>query len=534
MFTASQDVGFAVSPAGDFVIYETVRQGQSDLWYRSLIDATVRRIPGSDGGTQPALSPDGRRIAFFRLGEGGWTIEVLPVEGGTSTTLGRGIGVLRSLYWPAGGRILVLQYDGRQARWLDPEGGPVSSAPIPACEGESLIAEGKGLLCGGGAAKWAYRVAVGDTAFSQQLWHAEDSTRVFGSSFQVVEGRYLTFASIGGDLLAAPVDLETGRVGRAVRMANGLGLAAFTGTASYAIAPSGTLVYAQGDNRSVGHLVHLSDAGIDTLPLGREAFLTFEYSPEGRRLAAVVEGLDGMELRIYDLSSGRYQTWLRRPAITHPVWSPRGDQLVFGDVDSLFVGSPDRSASPEFLLHMPGGIEAMSWMPDGRLIALKYRSATALSLRLDRQPVTGDTLSSGNGFVFPSADGRWIAYTNLAYTEAWIEPFPRDGRRFQAALGNLEDIQWLSPTELGVPITDGGRTRVERVTVDPRTNPPVRNRGRWADAPDFRDTNGPSFATAPGGGLIYLRGAPDRPVSYLRVVPHWVDRMKRAVDDANR
>jgi serine/threonine-protein kinase len=534
MFTASQDVGFAVSPAGDFAIYEAVREGRSELWYRSLLDATVRRIPGSDGGTQPALSPDGRRIAFFRLGDGGWTIEVLPVEGGTATTLGRGVGVLRSLYWPTGGRILVLQYDGRMARWYDPEGGPVSSAPIPACEGESLIAEGEGLLCGGGAAKWGYRVAVGDTAFQRQLWLAKDSNRVFGSSFRVVEGRYLTWVSIGGDLLAAPVDLETGRVGRAVRMANGFGLAAFTGTASYAIAASGTLVYAQGDNRSVGHLVHLSDAGIDTLPLGREAFLTFEYSPEGRRLAVVVEGLDGMELRIYDVSSGRYQTWIRRPAITHPVWSPRGDQVVFGDVDSLFVGSPDRSGSPEFLLYMPGGIEAMSWTREGRLIALKYRSATGLALGLDRRPVTVDTLFSGNGFAFPSADGRWIAYTNLAYSEAWIEPLPRDGRRFQAALGNLEDIQWLSAFELGVPITDGGGTRVERVTVDPRADPPVTNRGRWADAPRFRDTNGPSFATAPGGGVIYLQGAADRPASYLRVSPHWVERMKKVVDEANR
>lgn len=39
---------------------------------------------------------------------------------------------------------------------------------------------------------------------------------------------------------------------------------------------------------------------------------------------------------------------------------------------------------------------------------------------------------------------------------------------------------------------------------------------------------------AHGGGVIYLRGAVGRPASYLRVVPHWVDRMKRAVDEANR
>lgn len=52
--------------------------------------------------------------------------------------------------------------------------------------------------------------------------------------------------------------------------------------------------------------------------------------------------------------------------------------------------------------------------------------------------------------------------------------------------------------------------------------------------PQIRDTNGSSFAPAPGGGLIYLRGTIGRPDSYLRVAPHWVDRMKKVVDEANR
>ena len=131
MMTVAQDVGFAVSPAGDFVVYETVRNGRSELWYRSLLDATVRRIPGTDGGSQPVLSPDGSRIAFFRLADGGWTVEVVPVEGGSATTIGRGVSSIRKLLWPSGDRILLLLSDAGQARWLDPERGPVASVPIP-------------------------------------------------------------------------------------------------------------------------------------------------------------------------------------------------------------------------------------------------------------------------------------------------------------------------------------------------------------------------------------------------------------------
>jgi len=534
MMSAAQDLGFAVSPAGDFVVYETALEGRSELWYRSLLDATVRRIPGSDGGSQPVLSPDGRRIAFFRLGEGGWSIEVLPVEGGTSTTLGRGVGIVRKLFWSTADRLLLLQSDGEVARWFDPERGGGTSVVIRYCEGQAPIPGTDDLLCGGGGKKWGYRVALGDSLTEERLWDAEDSTRVFGSSFRVVDGRYLTYVNVAGDLLAASFDLRSGRVGRAVRMASGLGLADYTGNASYAIAESGTLVYAQGDNRSIGNLVRVRETGIDTLPVGREAFVTFEYSPDGRRLAAVVEGLDGQELRIYDLSSGRYQTWIRRPSVTHPVWSPRGDQLVFSAYDSLFVGSPDRSGSPEFLLHVPGGGDAMQWMSDGRVTVFQYESYGVWALQIDRRPVAVDTLFSGHGFTWLSADGRWVAYVNSTWTEAWIEPLPRDGRRYPAAAGNLADPQWISAFEFGVPITDGGQTRIERVTVDPSADPPVRNRGWWADAPEFRDTNGPSFAPAAGGGLIYLRGAADRSATYLRVVPGWVKRMKQAVDEANR
>ncbi len=178
--------------------------------------------------------------------------------------------------------------------------------------------------------------------------------------------------------------------------------------------------------------------------------------------------------------------------------------------------------------------EALRWLPDDRVFGIRFVPPAAVVLRLGQRPVTLDSLLSNNGFFGPSADGRWIGYTNSAYTEAWIEPLPRVGRRFLAAAGSIADIQWLSGSELGVPISDGGRTRMERVTVDAGANPPVRNRGWWADAPEFRDTNGPSFAMAPGGGVIYLRGEVGRPASYLRVVPHWVDHMKQAVDEANR
>jgi hypothetical protein len=33
---------------------------------------------------------------------------------------------------------------------------------------------------------------------------------------------------------------------------------------------------------------------------------------------------------------------------------------------------------------------------------------------------------------------------------------------------------------------------------------------------------------------VYVQGAPEVPVRYFRVIPNWVARMKRAVDEAKR
>jgi eukaryotic-like serine/threonine-protein kinase len=42
------------------------------------------------------------------------------------------------------------------------------------------------------------------------------------------------------------------------------------------------------------------------------------------------------------------------------------------------------------------------------------------------------------------------------------------------------------------------------------------------------------LAISPDGKFVYVQGGVDRPIRYLRVVPRRTERMKRAVDDANR
>ncbi len=54
------------------------------------------------------------------------------------------------------------------------------------------------------------------------------------------------------------------------------------------------------------------------------------------------------------------------------------------------------------------------------------------------------------------------------------------------------------------------------------------------DADDRIIADGQSYTLTHDGRAVYLRGSPERPVQYLRVIPDGVAKVKHAVDEANR
>ena len=525
--------GVTIAPAGTFVVYRTEHANVSELWYRSLFDATVHRIDGTSGADYPSVSPDGRRVAFLRSANGKSTLETVSVDGGTPTVLAaisNGVEVL----WMPDGRILLIEGDGTYVRLFDANGGATAPARIPSCILPSPLPGGTSMLCGG-LANGGVQIWLGDSAKSRPLRSASpDSAPVNGSHFRVIDGEYVTWVTTSGDLLAAKLDVTRARVGRPVRVVSALAVHEFSGAATYGISATGTLVYGQGANRAVGNLVRVAPGHVDTLPVGRAAFINFNISPDGRRLASTVKTDDGLELRVYDLSSGRHVTWVRGANLAGPVWNATSDRIAFSNADSLFIGSPDLAGRPEFLVKLPGDFSAFSWTSRGRIVGSCWTASAAVSIDVTRRPVTIDTVLTGVFFPRASPDGRWLSYANLTDTEIWIEPWPRDGRRFQVAAGTVDESYWPSMSELAIANYDPAGTHVDKIALNLASSSPVGARHRWLDLPDFRDTPGQSFALTPDNRIVYLRGSPPQPARYLRVEPGFVARMKRAVEEANR
>ena len=53
----------SLAPDGTFIVYRVQHGDSAQLWYRSLVDASARPIPGTSNATRPRISPAGTAMS---------------------------------------------------------------------------------------------------------------------------------------------------------------------------------------------------------------------------------------------------------------------------------------------------------------------------------------------------------------------------------------------------------------------------------------------------------------------------------------
>lgn len=334
-------LAFSLSPRGDFLVYVAERGDGTELWYRSLLDVNeARSIDGTEGAYFPMVSPDGEWVAFFSNSQ----LWKVPIGGGDAVALMVIQPASESGHWVSMNHILVTDQNGRRIRSVDPTTRAIISDGTTArCQLPFMLENGQ-VLCNR-IAPYSARVLDRGSSATRDLQQAGRSA--FGSNLRFVSDGYLTFVTAEGALQIATFDPETLQLGRPATVVQNLRREGTSGAAHYAVTPSGALVYAPGENAEVGQLVRRGRGEVlsQALDVDPAPFVTFDLSPDGERLAAVRVAIDGMELWVYDLRTGRTRRWLSRYYLMQPRWSPTGEKIAISAEGAngnsvILVGDP--------------------------------------------------------------------------------------------------------------------------------------------------------------------------------------------------
>jgi serine/threonine-protein kinase len=525
----------SVSPAGDFVVYAAQAGDSTMLWYRSLVDGAARAIPGTADGAAPRISPDGRRVAFV-AGTGAF---VVPIAGGEPRRLLEG-DAPSTLEWVSPTRLLVLGSDGYVIRWIDPEVGVVEQRPFVnggRCTFGQWLPEDRRLLCG--FYETATLLDPATSVMQPVRTRAADGSPgavVAGAAFRLIDDAYLVYVSLDGNLLAAPYQRRTRTVGRSVALASGISRDAL-GAVQLDLSPSGLLAFAPAARGADAQLVVLHE-GAAAIPLAIEhaPFLRFDLSPDRRQLAAVVGVPGGEELRFYDLRTGRRQSWIKGTRVGMPLWSPSGDRVVIRAQDgtraALLYGTPNAAGAPDTLTSSDNGPsipDAADFVDERTILVRDVRTPGVYRIDISARPVRIDTLFTDAFFPAVSPDRKHFAWQNAATNQIFVADYPPGAKRQQVATGAVEPM-WVSSTE----VLYRSSVTWYKVRIDPASGEPVGPPRLWARDSRFLDTPGWSNRPSRDGGIIYSQGLSQGDMRYLRFIPDFVRRMKRAVDEANR
>lgn len=442
---------FSLAPDGSGVVYvgRGEMPGTIRLYLRRWTDLESTPIRGTEGGDQPAISPDGRELAFHRSDE----VFVAPVEGGAVRSLGPG----RWPHWDeAGGLYATLDGVG-SVRYPVTGGAPDTILRLQP-EHDNLFV----WSVFPGERRALVLVNAGDGAFELHAADLETGELRFltpGTEPSFVDTGHLLFR-LDGSLVAAPFDPDAMEL-------EGPPVALETDVTAYSLSRDGRLMYSLGS--TVGNterqLVWVDRSGRATPVDSAWTFTqgdvntSWDISPDGSRLA-LREAVDGAyDIWVKQLDDGpRSRLTFDRAGDYHPRWSPDGQRIVYltGATTGLDVWTrrADGAGEPRLLLDAEESIALAYWSPDAEWLVLRTttgsgnvfgRDIRAFRPGVDSVPVP--LLVEDHDEMDPalSPDGRWLAYQSneTGSFEVYVRPFPDvGGGRWQVSIDGGHGPRW--------------------------------------------------------------------------------------------
>ena len=560
IFPGAPTRSLALSPNGTQLVYVSgsVAARRTQLQLRSLETLDVRDLPGTERGTQPFFSPDGRWVGFFTdLGE----LKKVSLAGGNPITL---LAKINGSQWGFGvwaeDNRIIFGTPSSSLRQVSAEGGEARDLTTLGAKGErshshpSLVPSGRAVLY------WVQ--PTGDAGASR----IDAVTLGSGERRTVVENAYAPVALSSGHLvfqrgeatLIAPFDLEQLTVtGPAVPLVDAVRRDSLTTTgfplAELVVSRSGTLAYVP-DADTATALVLVDRAGASQ-PLGPspQIFSFPRVSPDGRSVAFRQVRGQQTEVHVYDQARGSTTRLTQDDFDQGLEWHPDGRSLAIAsrrkDASGIFLKNLD--GRERLLVAAPPGVTAirnMAWSPDGTELAYTVQTGRAHDIHvvtMGETPTTRPLLASAASEYSPrfSPNGRWLAYSSdqSGQQEVYIQGYPQ-GERLTVSVGGGGGPVWRRDgKELYFSGMDAGAPSMMVVSVTPdgaslRLGKPVplfanRVAGPTGAIEEYAGSgnSGPGYDILPDGRFVMVRGADPLGAREIVIVQHWFEELKRLV-----
>ena len=421
----------AVSPDGRLVAFVARAEegGPGRIWIRAFDEASASPIAGTEGGYAPFWSPDSRSLAFFADGK----LQRVDLGGGAPRTLCDarfGAGGT----WNREGVIVFVPDIGGPIHRVAATGG--TSTPVTEHDPNVSFGQFRPVFLPDGR-RFLYLVLGGGPAdngvFLGSLDSKEERVQVVPSRANVSFVRSAPGSSAGmlfflknRTLMAQAFDSEQRRLGPdAVLIAEQIKFNPINGVAAFSVSDNGVLAYQTSPGGKLSRLVWLDREGkrLDEVVSG--AVFHPRLSHDGRRVAYALEdpqtSLD--DIWIHDLSR-RISTRLTfGPEVNiQPVWSPDDRSIFFSSNRNgrheIFRRDASGAGDDERILGGTRSSFAMDYSQAAGLIALQSWDVgdkpSAIDLQVfspgDREATT--VLSTPYKELFPqfAPDGVWLAY----------------------------------------------------------------------------------------------------------------------------
>jgi eukaryotic-like serine/threonine-protein kinase len=537
-----------ISRDGRHLLYEADGGG---IYIRSLDRMEAHLVAGTERGSHPFFSPDGRWIGFVA---GGRLLKV-SVDGGAPRAIADA-SQMRGATWGDDGAIVYSPglKPGTGLFRISSEGG----TPQALTEDREAMHRWPQYLPGGTAVLftiWPPSLRVQDARIAVlSLETRHYKTIVEGGTY----GRYLPTGHLvygsGGSVFAAPFDV--GRLeltGPAVPVLENVRMAghsagwqgrnwSWTGVAQFAFSATGVLAYVAPHDRPHNTQLLWIDRRGSAAPLASvpRAFINPTLAPDGRRLVVSVDESDGaMNLWLNDLDRRTWTQLTFEKNNEFPQWSPRGDRIAFASNRegrlNIFVMPSYGGMAMRLTTHsnpqLPTG-----WTPDGETVLFRQQrnptfwDVLEVALRGERDTRPLVVAGEFQGGARLSPDGRWLAYVSSesGSPEVYVRPYHGSGRQWTISTDGGFAPTW---SRLGQELfylsegRGGYRMWVVPVTTTPTFRPgtPRLLFERRGDQYGYDvSSDGQHFVVAEDAD------APPDPLEIV-VVPEWFEELKAKV-----